>query len=504
MSTKAQGGVEVPQEATTRIRPVRNAGYLAAAGLLGKIFSFAFLLYATRALGLGLFGNYSIVLTFVGLFGVLTDLGLGSLAVRDVSQDQSLAVRYVSNLLGVRAVSSALALLLIVILAQFFVTPSLRLAVYVYALALVPIAIVNTLSLVFQFVERLAYSAIIGIVASALIAGLSIAALAMGHHVLALVVVFTSVDICSAAVTAWIVYTRFLPHRMEIDIKWWPTLLRRSAPFMLLTLLNVLYYRADTQILQVLSGCNHAAPNVGCPPVGQYNAAYRLLDILIAVFVGPAATVMLPLFNRMVLESREALRRLVRSAVTLMLAFATPVALLVTFYAPEALYVMGGHRFMVAAPALAVLIWTFPCFLVLSALYSALLALHKQTVQVRAFGVTLVFNVVLNLLLIPHYSYMASSALTVASEVLNGCIVIIALRRTLGPMGLASPTAKVAVVAMVTAVGLWAMHGWSIFVGAPVGIVIVLGGLRLMRVLGPTEHEILAGMPLIGRYARFF
>src|SRR5205823_10660894 len=101
-------------------------------------------------------------------------------------------------------------------------------------------------------------------------------------------------------------------------------------------------------------------------------AAYRVLDILVIIFVASINIAALPAFNRVVTESREALARLVRSSITLILAFGVPVALFGTFYAPEALHVLGGRSYMVAAPAMAILIWAFPCFLVLSILYNTL------------------------------------------------------------------------------------------------------------------------------------
>ena len=484
-----------------RTRPASNATYLAGANLGAKAFSFGFVLYATRALGPAQFGNYTTVLAFVGLFGVLTDLGLGTLAVRDVAQDHALGVRYVSNLLALRVLFSVVAIVLIVGLAQVYVAPSLRHPVYVYALALVPLAIANSLQLVFQFSERMAYSAALTVATSAATAALSILALYTGHHVLALTVVFTAVTAASSAAMAWLVYTRFLPRRLELDPAWWPMLLRAALPFVLLTLLNIVYSRADMQILYVLSGCGRSVGNTGCVPVGQYGAAYRVLDILVLIFVGSTAAATLPAFNRVVTESREALARLVRSSSTLMLAFGVPLALFGTFYAREALHVLGGHRFMVAAPALAILVWAFPCFLVLSMFYNALYAVHRQGVVTAAFAVTLVFNVTLNVVLIPRFSYLASAALTVASELVNGVIVVVALRRTIGPLRLGPAAAKITVVAAVAAAVLWALRGYAIFVGLPVGVVLVLLGLRLTRLIGTTEREILAAMPLVGRYA---
>src|SRR5207248_749037 len=204
----------------------------------------------------------------------------------DVAQYHALAVRYVSNLLALRVLFSVVAIVLIVGLAQVYVAPSLRHAVYVYALALVPLAISNSLQLVFQFSERMAYGAVLNVATSAATAALSMLALYTGHHVLALTMVFTAVTAASTAAMAWLVYTRFLPHQLQVDPAWWPHLLRAAAPFVVLTLLNILYSRADMQILYVLSGCGHMAGNAGCTPVGDYGAAYRFLDVLAAVFLG--------------------------------------------------------------------------------------------------------------------------------------------------------------------------------------------------------------------------
>lgn len=496
-------------EPEERGRPVRNAGYLAGANLGAKVFSFIAMLYTYRMLGKGLVGNYGNVLAYVGLFGVVTDLGLSTLAVRDVSQNPGLAVRYISNLLAVRVLLSLLTVGVILALLYAhivsYIAPPLHSSVTIYALALVPLAISNTLQLVFQFRERLGYSAVLNVATSALTAALSIAVLTLGHHVLALVVVFTIVATANAAVMAWFVYARFLPRRLELDPSWWPVLLRAAAPFAVLTFLNVLYNYADRQILAALSGCGHKPV---CVPVGVYTAAYRPLDILVAIFVGSINAATLPAFNRVVTESRAALARLTRSSSTLGLALGVPTALFVTFYAPEALHIVGGKSFIVGAPALSMLIWTFPCVLVLSMLYNALYAIHRQKVVAAAFGVTLVFNVVTNVLLIPHYSYFASAALTVASELVNGVIVYTVLRRGIGPLGIGPAVAKMAAIVGVTAALLWACHVVGlrigvpgIFLGIPLGAVVVIIGLRVTRFLGPTEREILGRAPLFGRYA---
>ncbi len=486
-----------------RTRPAGNATYLAVANIGGKLFSLVFVLYANRALQPALMGSYGLVLSFVGLFGVLTDLGLSSLVVRDVAADRTRAVRYISNTLALRTVLSVVTVLLIVVGAQFAFAPAWRGSVYVYALSLIPIALSNTLQLAFQFSERLAYSAVLNVATSAATAGLSILILFTGHHVLGLVTAFTVVATVSSGVVAWLVYTRFLPFRFEFDPAWWPVMVRMALPFAVMTLLNIVYNSADRQILGWLSHCQDAAGNKGCPAVGEYSAAYRPLDILITTFAGSINAAMLPALMRVGAESRETLVRLIRSGSTLGLLIGVPVAVLTTFFAPEAMHVVAGKNYIVAAPALATLIWTFPCVLVLILLYGGLYAVHRNNVVTMAFAVTLVFNLSLNILLIPHFSYLASAALTVASEVLNGVIVIVALRQSVGTLGLAMPMAKMALIAVGTSIVLWALHPLGIFVGAPIGVIVMVLGIKLTHILGPTERDVLGRLPIAGRYVRF-
>ncbi len=489
-----------------RTRPLNNAAYLVAANLGARVFTLLLALYTIRRFDL-LYGSYVDVINVVALFSVITDLGLSTLAVRDVAQDRSLAVRYVSNTLVLRLLLTALDIVLIVALAQRLIQPDLRAALYVYALSLIPLTVSGTVQLAFQFAERQAAGAILSIATTLLRVMLSFAVLYTGHGVLALTLVYTLVAAAGAVATAWVVYTRFLPLRLEIDLSWWPVLLRRAAPFAVLLLLNYFYASVDMQILYIVSGCKNLPTNK-CTPVARYGVAYQGLNAATAIFATAVSAAILPALNRVATESHEALRRVVRSSYTLMLVFGVPIALFTAFYAPEILPLLSGRRnaahFAAAAPALAVLIWDLPCFLITNMLGTALLAVHRQTTLMVSFAVTLAFNVVFNALLIPHYSFMASSVLTVASEFVNGAIILWSLRRAIGSLRLGPATLKVSAVMAATAGSLWALHAYGIAVGVPVAVVVALLGLRAARVLGDTEREVLGRLPLVGRYARLF
>jgi O-antigen/teichoic acid export membrane protein len=181
-----------------------------------------------------------------------------------------------------------------------------------------------------------------------------------------------------------------------------------------------------------------------------------------------------------------------------------PVAVAATVYAREILRIVGGRpEYLAAVPALEWLAWSFPCFTVLAILYNALYAARRAGDVAAILGVTLVFNVGLNLLLIPRYSFFASAALTTASEALNVALAICAVRRHVGPLAAWPVAARVALAALAMALVTWALRPLGPAAGLPAGVLTYLAAIRLLRTLGAPERAILARVPLAGRYARW-
>jgi O-antigen/teichoic acid export membrane protein len=476
-------------------RALHNAALLTAASLAAKGCGFALLLVAARVLGKDGFGEYNQVMAVVGLFAVATDLGLSTLAVRDVAQERALLPRYVGNVLALRlllAFVAAVACITLAVALRYSAT--VRVGIVLWALALVPVAVVGTMGIVFQSIERMATLSALTASTAALTAVLGVAAVLGGGRVVALVGVAAAVN-TAAALAALVLALRLVRVHLRVELSWWPVLLRAALPFAALALLDVLYSRADAVLVFTIKGRGDA---------GLYGVAYRFVDTLLATAISPFNAAALPAFNRIAAGSRAALQALVVSGVRIMLVLGVPVAVAATVYAREILTIVGGKpEYLAAVPALEWLAWSFPCFTVLAILYNALYAARRAGDVAAILGVTLVFNVGLNLLLIPHYSYFASAALTTASEALNVALAICAVRRHVGPLAAWPVAARVALAALAMALVTWALRPLGLVAGLPAGVLTYLATIRLLRTLGAPEHAILARVPLAGRYARW-
>lgn len=78
-------------------RIARNSLVLLVGQILTYVLSFFVVMYLARYLGPGPYGILSFGLAFTAIFGVVPDLGLSFLTVREVTRDKSLAAKYLAN-----------------------------------------------------------------------------------------------------------------------------------------------------------------------------------------------------------------------------------------------------------------------------------------------------------------------------------------------------------------------------------------------------------------------
>ncbi|PIN98133.1 MAG: hypothetical protein COT90_05640, partial [Candidatus Diapherotrites archaeon CG10_big_fil_rev_8_21_14_0_10_31_34] len=92
----------------------KNVSFLSAGNLIQKLLSLAMVIYLAQKLGVGDFGVYSFAFSFVLMFTVFGDLGVGTYIFREIAKDRTNA----SELLG-DAFIVKLGLFLFVLLAIF-------------------------------------------------------------------------------------------------------------------------------------------------------------------------------------------------------------------------------------------------------------------------------------------------------------------------------------------------------------------------------------------------
>jgi O-antigen/teichoic acid export membrane protein len=454
--------------------------------LFNRGIDFAFAALMLRILQPENAGNYYFAVVIVGWFEILMNFGLNTFLTREVARDRSDANRYLANTSILRLIlaGAALPLMVIVIVAWgglFTLTTETAIAIVLLTLAQIPSSLSTGLTAMFYAYEKAEYPAVMSVVTGLLKAALGAPVLLIGGGIIGLAAVSLIVNLITFGALSRLMMRLIIRPKYESDPTLRRSMFRESFPLMLNHLLATLFFKVDVPMLQSLRGS---------ATVGWYSTAYKWLDAL-NIIPAYSTIALFPVMSRQAMEDKAALMRSTRVGIRLLVLMALPLAVLTTFIAPTLVLILGGPEYLPhAGIALQIMIWSIPFGWINSITNYILIALGQQAKLTRAFIVGLVFNVIGNLLLIPHFSYIAAALITILSELVEGFVFVIYLERSLGSIlwiGLLWKffvSAGLMFGAMFVA---WPLHPLIAVVGGPI---VYLGALIVLRAIGPDERRI--------------
>jgi len=149
--------------------------------------------------------------------------------------------------------------------------------------------------------------------------------------------------------------------------------------------------------------------------VGWYNAAYRLILVLL-VIPGIYFMVVYPVMSRFFKDSGRAFKLSFERSFKYMSMLAFPIGVGTTLLAEKIILLIFGHEFLPSSKALQILVWSVVC-IYLSQPYGHLVcSMNKQRIETKVTVMGAILNTVLNLIIIPKYSYIGASITTLLTE----------------------------------------------------------------------------------------
>jgi O-antigen/teichoic acid export membrane protein len=413
------------QPAPAAERVAKNTAYLGLAEVANKLMVFFFYLLAARHLGVEKFGVLSFALAFVTMLAVLTDLGLGAITAREIARDRSVARRFVSNAITIKAVASMLVMALIVGSVRLLGYPlSTVRVVSICSLFVVESAFAQYFGFVFQGFERMEFTALSRVLQTAtLIAGavlLSRGSASAERYAL----VYAGAGLVSVAF-AWSVSSiGFVKPGFAFDLSEWRVMLRAALPVGIASAFVVFYYWNGSTLLSKLQG------DVA---VGNYNAAFRLVTGM--TFAGFAFSgAVFPFLSRLHLRTPERLPKALEVSMRYMTIVALPLGVLGTALASSIITALYGNAYHGAVPVFRVLVLWGGCACLNAVLSNYFISVDRaRTFTVQA-GLALGVNLVLNVALIPILGAVGAALSIAAAEAASLGFYFIRLRQAPGRM----------------------------------------------------------------------
>jgi O-antigen/teichoic acid export membrane protein len=450
---------------------VRRVAWNTAAQAIGKAAVLAIgaasIVITTRYLGAAGYGQFALALAFVQMVGLLADLGLLTVVVREISRRPEETERLVGNALTLRLALSlgVIALAGLLSLAMPY-TEQVRVAILIAGVPLL-LGLANTaIVAVFQARLRMDRAAISDVAgrAAGFVALVAVAALDLGFYA---VVATAGVGAFVTLVVTWRLSRPLVRVRPAASRPVWRSLLRAAIPVGAALAVTEVYFRADTLIVSLFEDYEE---------VGFYALAYRVIELL-GMLPAIVMTSVFPLLSRYIRENRELARRTLDASADLFAALGVPLAAGGLVVAPQLVRLIGGDDFEGAADTLRILLFAGALAFVSGLFGMTLIAGDRQRSAMRLAIAALAFNVPLNFALVPSLGIDAAAAVAVASELLLVVGGALLVRRDLG----LAPRVRVlwrALAAAAAMAGVLALvDDWSLALLVPLGAALYAAGL---------------------------
>ena len=217
----------------------------------------------------------------------------------------------------------------------------------------------------------------------------------------------------AALITFFIVLSKSGTLRLKFNFRFSLVFLKKSYPYALLILLMSFYNRIDSVMLErLLPGTE------GKEQAGIYAQAFRLLDA-VSMFGVLFSGLLLPIFSRMI-KHREPLAQMIKFSFTFLYVIAVLIASSCIFYNEKIMGLLYHSNIQASSQILAILM---PGFIGIAGTYifGTLLTANGSMKQLNTMAATfMVVNILLNLILIPHFRATGSAIASLATQLFAG------------------------------------------------------------------------------------
>jgi O-antigen/teichoic acid export membrane protein len=364
----------------------------------------------TEFLGVDGFGAYITITNYLIIATVLAEFGFNALLTTEIAgKDEKKVAHIVNNLFTLRLL---MAILVIGVLASttVWLIPSysreIKILVALGSIGAIGASLSQVLVGVFQTKLR-TDKITIGDFLARITLMLGVLALAfLGQVNLFWVMVWYSASGIVQVIFMISATYKYYSIRLSIDWQYWKQIFKKALPLFIIITFNLIYYRIDTIMLSIMKDQT---------AVGLYGASYKILEILIAL-PGMFMGLLLPLFTKYYIQDKTRFKHIFQQSFNILISIAVPLSVAGILLSSKILELIAGQEFLPATSTLQILFIGIG-FIFLGNLMGHILigaSLQNKSMYIAIIGA--VFNVGLNLYLIPRYSYLGAATATAITE----------------------------------------------------------------------------------------
>ncbi|MCD5374910.1 flippase [Candidatus Gracilibacteria bacterium] len=384
----------------------------------------------TKYLPIEMYGNYNKIYSYLGIFAFLADLGLYTITIREISRKPKDIQRIVGNVLTLRA-----GLGLLVWILAFMI--ALGLPGYHDSLTLIAIFIVGGFTLV-----SLINSSLLALMQSQMKMEFSLISVVSGKLVniglicIFLLLVFTDVTQTPQAFIGvfiagfagivlntymnYVYAKRIIPIKFLFEKEYIKHIFKISLPYGLALFLSVVYFKIDIILLSLLE-----VPEKANISIALYGLPMKIIEVLM-VLGGFYLNSILPSLSKKFTEKKSVeISHMLGMSLKILISFAMLIFIMGNLFAHDIIGIIAtpqyldpvGHIYN-SAGALSITLGVLLFHFISLAFIYMLIASERQGILLWVNSFVAIINVIGNLLLIPHYSFIGAAVVTLLSQII--------------------------------------------------------------------------------------
>lgn len=470
----------------------KNTTYLTVSSLVQKLLAFWWFAYVAHFLGEDNLGKYTFAVTYTSIFVIIMNFGLIPVLTREgaKAQDQASFERQFQHIFTLKIVLTIVSIVamfgVFYILNQFRELPEYTIMLVYLAAGIIVIDTFRSIFLaVLRARQQMHYEAIGQFFYQIVVVGCGILMFSLGYKAGGLILAIIIASLAYALYALVILWKKTNFHlRWRWDTGVMKKLLFMAAPFALADIFFKLNGSIDTVMLEYLAGDRY---------VSWYNIALKL-TVTLTVIPGAFATAFFPAMSKAYVESKDELRTIFERSFIYLFMLSLPIAAGTAILA-DRIIAVAFPAFPAAIPSLQIFMTSLVFLFINYPIGNLLNAANRQLLNTMNMAIALVLNIVLNVLLIPRFTYMGA---TVAAVVSALTLVALGLPHVYHEIhfnvkNLALRLGKIIIAAVIMSLGLWLSAPYvpdnKIFLLGQLVLAVLLYGLSLMFVRGLTLTE---------------
>ena len=459
-----------------------NMSWLMFSQVLTSVLAFIWTILTAQYLGPSDYGIFGSAVSISTIFGVFATFGIFTYLVRAISTDFENEDKYVNNTLSLKLFLAIFYFAIIIV--SLLVLGWNR---YVIGICLLFAFeyLIKTFHDVFfssfQAHEKIKYQAITNIILNVLTLVFIVLVIVTDFGLIGIAFAYIFANIAGLIYAVYAMRKHIMKPKFTFDFSFYKVLIKAGIPFALTGLFYTIYYSIDIVMITQFASTYDT---------GLYNAAYNLISVL-ALFYSIYSAVVFPVMSKLFTNEKDLLHLSFIKSIKYLSLVTIPIAVFTSFYGGDIIAIYGP-KFVEAGDVLAILIWTV-CFLFINGACSLILnSSHEEYSVTKIYSIAAVFNVILNLILIPKYSVYGASVATVLSEILILILELYMIRKIgqLPDRHLIFDILKIVIASVVMGLVLYYFH-LNLWIAIVVSVIVYFALVILLRVADQDDKLII-------------